>query len=64
MANFGAGSCALLSVRDLCLLRREFVSADTDGDGVLSLAEFIEAGTRQPQLARYFESLARLTATL
>jgi hypothetical protein len=44
--------------------RVEFSKADTDGDGVLSVAEFVVAGQQQPQLQRYFMSLERLTRAL
>jgi hypothetical protein len=44
--------------------RVEFSKADKDGDGVLSMAEFVVAGQQQPQLQRYFASLERLTRAL
>ena len=44
--------------------RIEFAKADTDGDGVLSVAEFVAAARQQPQLRRHLASLKRLTRAL
>jgi hypothetical protein len=43
---------------------REFAAADINSDGVLSVAEFVEAGKQQLQLRRYFSSLDRLCRSI
>lgn len=46
------------------LSRREFSTADTNGDGVVSIEEFITAAEKQPMLARYFKEVDRMTFNL
>ena len=52
----------MAQIRDISA--REFAAADTDGDGVLTIDEFIVASQKTPMLAKYFVTLDKLCSTL
>jgi hypothetical protein len=56
------GHSNMAHVRDISA--REFAAADTDGNGVLTIDEFLVASRNTPMLAKYFHTLDKLCSTL